>query len=92
MFGIAVWDQERMRLVLARDRLGIKPLYYAVADDLLAFASELKSLLASGLVDARIDRSAVDVYLTLGYFPTPLCRSKGSRSSRRATGWSSRTA
>ena len=53
MFGIAVWDGRERRAVIARDRLGIKPLYYARAGDLLVFASELKSLLASGLVDAR---------------------------------------
>ena len=51
--AIAVWDGASRRAVLARDRLGIKPLYYAVRGDLLVFASELKSLLASGLVDAR---------------------------------------
>ena len=50
MFGIAVWDARRRRLVLARDRLGIKPLYFAVCDDVLVFGSEIKSLLASGLV------------------------------------------
>lgn len=72
MFAIAVWDRRRRRLVLARDRLGIKPLYYAVVGDVLVFASELKSLLASGLVDPSIDSGAVDAYLTLGYFPTPL--------------------
>ena len=77
MFGIAVWDQGRQRLVLARDRLGIKPLYYAVVDDRLVFASELKSLLASGVVDPRIDPDAVDAYLTLGYFPTPLTPIQG---------------
>ena len=77
MFGIAVWDQRRQRLVLARDRLGIKPLYYAVVDDLLVFASELKSVLASGLVDARIDHDAVDAYLSLGYFPAPLTPLEG---------------
>ena len=56
---------------IARDRLGIKPLYYAVAGDVLVFASELKSLLASGLVDGGLDYEAIDAYLTLGFFPTP---------------------
>src|SRR5690242_18224794 len=45
MFGIAVWDRRRRRLTLVRDRLGIKPLYYAVAGDVLVFGSELKSIL-----------------------------------------------
>ena len=52
-FGIALWDGRERRAVIARDRLGVKPLYYAEAGDLLVFASELKSLLASGLVDDR---------------------------------------
>lgn len=72
MFGIAVWDEPRRRLVLARDRLGIKPLYYARRGDLVVFASELKSLLASGLIGAELDYDAIDAYLTLGYFPAPL--------------------
>ena len=50
-FGIAVWDGRRRRAVVARDRLGVKPLYYAQDGDLLVFASELKSLLASGLIE-----------------------------------------
>jgi asparagine synthase (glutamine-hydrolysing) len=61
--------------VLARDRLGVKPLYYAVAGDLLVFGSELKSVLASGLIGPELDYEAIDVYLSLGYFPgarTPL--------------------
>jgi len=72
MFAIAVWDEGHRRLVLARDRLGIKPLYYARRGDLLVFASELKSLLKSGLVGAELDYDAIDAYLTLGYFPAPL--------------------
>jgi asparagine synthase (glutamine-hydrolysing) len=70
-FALAVWDAKERRAVLARDRLGVKPLYYAIVGDLVVFASELKSLLASGLVDTRLDFEAVDAYLTLGYFPTP---------------------
>ena len=71
MFGLAVWDEVRRRGVIARDRLGVKPLYYAICGDLLVFASELKSLLASGLVPVDLDYEAIDAYLTLGYFPAP---------------------
>jgi asparagine synthase (glutamine-hydrolysing) len=71
MFGLAVWDGERRRAVIARDRLGIKPLYWAVRDDLLIFASELKSLLASGLIEPRLDYDAVGTYLTFGFFTGP---------------------
>ena len=71
-FGIAVWDSERRRGVLTRDRLGVKPLYWARRGDLVVFASELKSLLASGLVEPELDYEAIDVFLTLGYLPAPL--------------------
>lgn len=70
-FGIAVWDKHLRRLVLSRDRLGVKPLYYARSGDLLVFASELKSLLASGCVEPSLDYAAIDAYLTLGFFPAP---------------------
>ncbi|HWN21623.1 MAG TPA: asparagine synthase (glutamine-hydrolyzing) [Gaiellaceae bacterium] len=70
-FGLAVWDGKRRRAVVARDRLGVKPLYYARAGDLLIFASELKSLLASGLIDDTLDYEAIDAYLTFGFFPAP---------------------
>jgi asparagine synthase (glutamine-hydrolysing) len=71
-FGLAVWDSATRRGVIARDPLGVKPLYYAVAGDLLVFASELKSLLSSGLVATSLDYEAIDAYLTLGYIPAPL--------------------
>jgi asparagine synthase (glutamine-hydrolysing) len=70
-FGLAVWDGRRRRAVIARDRLGVKPLYYARCGELLVFASELKSLLASGLVDGALDYGAIDAYLTFGFFPGP---------------------
>lgn len=70
MFAIAVWDQPRRRLLLARDRLGIKPLYYAEEKDRLLFGSELKSLLAAGM-DRTIDRQALHDYLTLTHIPAP---------------------
>jgi len=75
MFGAAVWDSLNRRLVLARDRLGIKSLYYSRVGDVVVFASELKSLLASGLVEPAIDYEAIDVFLTFGFFvgeQTPL--------------------
>jgi asparagine synthase (glutamine-hydrolysing) len=75
MFGAAVWDRSARRLVLARDRMGIKPLYYSRAGDLLVFASELKCLLASGLVRPELDYEAIEVFLNLGFFvgtQTPL--------------------
>src|SRR5205823_6816614 len=59
------------RALLVRDRLGMKPLYYAVVGDLLVFGSELKSVLASGLVRAELDYETIDAYLSLGYTPTP---------------------
>jgi asparagine synthase (glutamine-hydrolysing) len=71
MFGLVIWDAERRRAVIARDRLGIKPLYHARVGDLLLFATELKSLLASGLIVPELDYEAIDAYLTLGFFPTP---------------------
>ena len=70
-FGLAVWDGRRRRALIARDRLGVKPLYYACCGDLLVFASELKSLLASGLVTGALDYEAIDAYLTFGFFPGP---------------------
>jgi asparagine synthase (glutamine-hydrolysing) len=70
-FAVAVWDDRRRRALLARDRLGVKPLYYAVAGDLVVFASELKSLLASQLVSTDLDHEAIDAYLTFGFFPGP---------------------
>src|SRR5258705_3338735 len=71
-FGIAVWDERRRRAVIARDRLGVKPMYYARVGALVVFASELKSLLASGLVHTDLDFEAIDAYLTLGFVPAPM--------------------
>ena len=69
MFAFAAWDRRQRRLLLVRDRLGIKPLYYQVLPDGIAFASELKSLLVLG--QPEIDRSAVRDFLFHGYIPAP---------------------
>ncbi len=69
MFAFAIWDGGARRLTLARDRLGIKPLYYRLTADGIAFASELKALLVLG--KPPIDSSAVRDYLSHGYIPAP---------------------
>lgn len=71
MYGLAVWDARRRRLLLARDRLGIKPLYYSITDRLLLFGSELKAILASGLVRTELDLAAARDYALLFYVPAP---------------------
>ena len=72
MFAIALWDRNRQTLFLARDRLGIKPLYYTVLNDgRMLFASELKALLAHPQLPRRIDPQAVEEYFALGYVPEP---------------------
>jgi asparagine synthase (glutamine-hydrolysing) len=72
MFAFAIWDRNRETLFLARDRLGVKPLYYAtLPDGQLIFGSELKSLLAHGGLERDLDPMAVEDYLALGYVPEP---------------------
>jgi asparagine synthase (glutamine-hydrolysing) len=69
MFAFAAWDRSSRRLLLVRDRLGIKPLYYRILPDGIAFASELKALLVLG--KPEVDRSAVRDFLFHGYVPAP---------------------
>jgi asparagine synthase (glutamine-hydrolysing) len=69
MFAFALWDQPRRRLLLARDRVGIKPLYYVDTGRSLVFASEIKALLADDSVERRLDLNAVDRFLTYYYLP-----------------------
>lgn len=71
MFAFAVWDAQRERLVLGRDRLGKKPLYYFFADDTFVFASEVKGVLAHPDVPRELEPRAIPAYLTFGYVPTP---------------------
>jgi asparagine synthase (glutamine-hydrolysing) len=71
MFAFAVWDSSRRRLVLGRDRLGKKPLYYWSDAANFVFASELKALLAHPLVPRRMDPEALSGYLTFGYVSSP---------------------
>ncbi|HMW17883.1 MAG TPA: amidotransferase 1, exosortase A system-associated [Accumulibacter sp.] len=72
MFAFALWDRNREILFLARDRLGVKPLFYALLPDgIFLFGSELKSLLAHGGLERRIDPLAVEEYFALGYVAEP---------------------
>lgn len=71
MFGIALWDMKQQRLVLTRDRLGQKPLYYAQVNGALIFGSELKTLLVHAEVSQEVDEQAVYNYFVLGYIPQP---------------------
>jgi asparagine synthase (glutamine-hydrolysing) len=71
MFAFAIWDDNKRQLFLARDRFGQKPLYYYVDEEKLLFASEIKSILASRLVEISPDYQALYQYVCLGYVPHP---------------------
>ena len=79
MFAFAIYDQKRQSLFLARDRFGKKPLYYSIINNRFClFGSELKALLASGLIPKTIRPEAVDDYLSFGYIPDPSCIYQGT--------------
>ncbi|ACO33771.1 MULTISPECIES: asparagine synthase (glutamine-hydrolyzing) [Acidobacterium] len=71
MFGVALWQQSRHRLVLARDRMGIKPLYVARRGEDLLFASELKGILIHPEFERRLSLQGLDCYLSMNYVPAP---------------------
>ncbi len=85
MFDFALWDARRRRLLIGRDRLGVKPLYVLQDWQRLAFASEAKALLALPGVSAELDREVVADYLHLGYVAAPGCIFKGIRKLPPAT-------
>jgi asparagine synthase (glutamine-hydrolysing) len=71
MFAFAIWDGPQKRMLIARDRVGKKPLFYFCDGQKLVFASEIKAILASGAVQAEVDPTSLHDYLTYLYFPTP---------------------
>ncbi len=71
MFGVALWTESARRLVLARDRMGIKPLYFARRGKELCFGSELKAILVHPEIDRRLSMAGLDCYLSLNYVPCP---------------------
>jgi asparagine synthase (glutamine-hydrolysing) len=80
MFALAIWDAHSQTLVLARDRFGIKPLYYAERDGELLFASELRALLASERLPRRLNAKSIAGYLATGAMPEPDTAIEGVRS------------
>lgn len=91
MFAIALWDASRKRLLLARDRMGKKPLYWTVKNQTLWFASELKALLAAGAVEREIDPVSLGLYFRTDAVPTPRSIFKNVQKLEPATAmvWSS---
>src|SRR5579859_8079544 len=85
MFAFALWDSRNQRLLLARDRVGKKPLYYWHEDGRLSFASELAALLEDPSIPRRVDPQAIDAYLGLLYVPDPLCAIEGVRKLQPAS-------
>jgi asparagine synthase (glutamine-hydrolysing) len=79
MFAIALWDAQRSRLLLVRDRLGVKPLYYADTGRVLVFASEIKAILQHPLVKRDVDPDTLHHYLSLNYVPAPMTMLRGIR-------------
>lgn len=77
MFAFAIWDKHAQELFVARDRLGVKPLYYALNGNCLVFSSELKSILACPWIDRELNLAAVEEYLALRYVPHPHTLLKG---------------
>jgi asparagine synthase (glutamine-hydrolysing) len=77
MFSFALWDSRRRRLIVARDRVGKKPLFYSFRDGDLSFASELSALIQDPGVPRDIDLAALDAYLAYGYIPDPMSAFRG---------------
>jgi asparagine synthase (glutamine-hydrolysing) len=85
MFAFALWDVARRRLLVVRDRLGIKPLYYAFDNGRLYFGSEIKAILASGQVATEIDYEAFDQFFAYNYIPAPASIYRAIRKLPAAT-------
>ena len=85
MFGLAIWDENDKRLILARDRLGIKPLYYRLDPRRLIFGSEMRAVIAGAGERSEIDTIAVNLFLRYRYTPSPFTMFKGIRKLAAGT-------
>jgi len=79
MFGLAIWDVPNERLVIARDAMGIKLIYYRLADGQVTFGSEIRAILAAGDSKPEVDPTAVNLFLRFRYTPSPYTILKGVR-------------
>jgi asparagine synthase (glutamine-hydrolysing) len=77
MFGVAIWDKKKKRLVVSRDAMGIKLIYYKVADGILSFGSEIRPVVAADNSKPEVDAAAVNLFLRFRYTPSPLTIFKG---------------
>ncbi len=82
MFAFAVWNHKTKRLILARDRMGIKPLYFSLVDNEIYFGSELKTLFAHPEISRNLDETALEYYLYLNYVPGPRTLVQGIQKLR----------
>jgi asparagine synthase (glutamine-hydrolysing) len=80
MFALGIWDKKLQRLVLARDRIGIKPLFYGQGRDGIVFGSELKCVRDSGMVSLEVDATAIADLFTFNFIPSPKTIYKNARS------------
>lgn len=85
MFGLAIWDEDNKRLMLARDRLGIKPVYYRLDSDGLIFGSEIRAIVARTGERPEVDATALNLFLRYRYTPSPLTAFKGIRKLAAGT-------
>ena len=79
MFGLAIWDHDRRRLLVARDAMGIKLIYYRLGDGQLTFASEIRPVLAAGASEREVDPLSLNLFLRYRYTPSPFTIFKGIR-------------
>jgi len=85
MFGVAIWDERNRKLVLARDRMGIKPLYYRLESDTVTFGSEIRAIIAADRRPLEIDSEALSLFLQHRYVPSPFSMLKGVRKLAAGT-------
>jgi asparagine synthase (glutamine-hydrolysing) len=79
MFGVGIWDAKRKRLVVSRDAMGIKLIYYTIADNVLSFGSEIRPVLAAGQGTPTVNPDALNLFLRFRYTPAPLTIFEGVR-------------
>lgn len=85
MFGVAIWDVKKRRLLVARDAMGIKPIYYRIADGCLTFGSEIRAIVAQESTQPSVDPVALNLFLRFRYTPAPLTIFEGIRKLAAGT-------